>query len=190
VKISYNAPVTLSFALLSLVILILDGFSGQRVSGTYFAVYPTFDPSSVMSYVRLISHAAGHANWPHYIGNFTFILLIGPILEEKYGSRMLLEMMILTALVTGILNTLFFPNALMGASGIVFMLILLSSFTNFRAGEIPLTFILIAAIYLTGEIIAAFRDDHISQFAHIIGGACGGLFGFAQATRKQRGKSA
>jgi rhomboid protease GluP len=88
-------------------------------------------------------------------------------------------------LITGILNTIFFSTALMGASGIVFMLILLSSFTNIRSGEIPLTFLLIVVLFLAKEVISAFGQDNISQFAHIIGGICGSLFGFV-FTRTRR----
>jgi membrane associated rhomboid family serine protease len=113
------------------------------------------------------------------VGNFSFILLIGPILEEKYGSKMLLSLIFFTALVTGILNAVFFNNALLGASGIVFMMILLVSFANVQKGKIPLTFILVALLYLGQEVYQAVSSaDNISQFAHIIGGICGGIFGY------------
>ena len=98
------------------------------------------------------------------------------------------EMIVITALITSLANALFFNNALIGASGIVFMLILLGSFSNFRRGDIPLTFILVAAFFLGKEIIAAFGDDHISQFAHIVGGLVGAGFGFLLVGR--RGKKA
>ena len=58
-------------------------------------------------------------------------------------------------------------------------MILLSSFTNIKSGEIPITFILVVALYLVRELVNAFSPDQISQLAHIAGGACGGLFGFA-----------
>ena len=68
----------------------------------------------------------------------------------------------------------------LGASGIVFMMILLSSFTNIRSGEIPLTFVLVVLMYLTRRgSSGAFSRDSISQFAHIAGGLFGSLFGFA-----------
>jgi membrane associated rhomboid family serine protease len=120
----------------------------------------------------------GHANWTHLVSNFSVILLIGPILEEIYGSLALLLMILITALVTGVLNILFFPSNLLGASGVVFMMILLASFTNFSKGEIPLTFILILALYLGRELFTSFQDNRISEFAHIAGGFCGSLFGF------------
>ncbi len=178
-KLRYNSPVVLTLTLLSTAVLIVDSLVSGSFAETYFALHPSFDFGAVLSYVRLFSHVAGHANWMHLMANFSFILLIGPILEEKYGSKRILSLILITALVTGLLNVLFFGTGLMGASGIVFMLILLSSFTNIRAGEVPLTFILVVALFLTKEIISALGpEDNISQFAHVIGGVCGGAFGF------------
>ena len=62
-------------------------------------------------------------------------------------------------------------------------MILLASFTNFKRGEIPLTFILILVLYLGQEVMNFFRSDNISQFAHIAGGFCGSLFGFLRPVR-------
>jgi uncharacterized membrane protein YdcZ (DUF606 family) len=84
----------------------------------------------------------------------------------------------ITALVTGLFNVFFFSTGLLGASGIVFMMILLASFTNFKRGEIPLTFILVLALYLGRELANSFTRNNISEFAHMVGGFCGSLFGF------------
>ena len=67
----------------------------------------------------------------------------------------------------------------MGASGIVFMFILLVSFTNSKSGEVPITFILIAILFIGKEVMQSLQNDQISQFAHIIGGVLGSFFGFA-----------
>ena len=65
-----------------------------------------------------------------------------------------------------------------GASGIVFMLIVLSSFTSVKQGEIPLTALLVLGLYLGQEIINGLTSlDSISQITHIIGGAMGFIFG-------------
>jgi membrane associated rhomboid family serine protease len=141
---------------------------------------PWTNPLSVMT---LFTHVLGHASLEHLIGNLTFILLVGPIVEEKYGDMQTLFMMLVTALATGILNVLFFRSGLMGASGIVFMFILLVSFTNSKSGEIPITFILIAILFIGKEIIQSLQNDQISQFAHIIGGICGSIFGFINRPR-------
>jgi membrane associated rhomboid family serine protease len=111
------------------------------------------------------------------------ILLIGPRLEALYGSLSMLLMIALTALVTGVLNALLFPANLLGASGLVYMMILLASFTNFSKGEIPLTFILILVLYLGRELFNSFSQNNISEFAHIVGGFCGSLFGFFRVPR-------
>lgn len=190
-RLTYNAPVILTYTLICTIITGLDttvfmsstpGMAGG-LSQMLFTVYPFGFPEmslyNPLTYFRLFSHAMGHAGWEHLVGNFTFILLLGPILEEKYGSQKLLMMMFVTALSTGILNAMLFNNALLGASGIVFMLILLISFTNTAKGTIPLTFILIAFLFLGKEIYGALAvENRISEFAHIIGGIFGGIFGY------------
>jgi membrane associated rhomboid family serine protease len=182
-KVTYNAPVTLTFALISTLVLVLDQLTGSALTSRFFSIGGSMNWSNPIDYLRLFTHVIGHANWTHLLSNFAFILLLGPILEEKYGSTSFLVMILITALVTGLLNVLLFSTGLLGASGVVFMTILLVSFTNFRKGEVPLTFILVVLLYLAREIIAAFQDDNISQFAHIAGGFCGSLFGFFRPRR-------
>ncbi len=182
-RIRYNAPVTLTYAIVCTVVLAVDMMSGRALTPTFFSIGPSLDTGNPLEWLRLITHVIGHVDWTHLMSNFAFILLIGPILEEKYGSRGLFIMMLLTALATGVMNVLFMSTGLLGASGIVFMMILLVSFTNIRSGDIPLTFILVVALYLTREIIASVREDSISQFAHIVGGVCGSLFGFIRPGR-------
>jgi membrane associated rhomboid family serine protease len=194
-RIKYNAPTVLSFAFVSALVLLL--------SQTLFRFYPlrelwfsvsgrgSFDPARARCWITLVTHAAGHADWSHLISNFMVILLIGPILEEHYGSPRLLIMILITALVTGLLDVLFFTTGLLGASGVVFMMILLASFTNFTAGEIPLTFILILILYLGREVLNSFTSNNISEFAHIVGGLIGGLFGFlGPGAGKKKAKAA
>lgn len=177
-RISYNAPVVLTFALVALAFFIFP--DGLR---KYFVAYPTLDYGTP-SYTGLVGHIVAHANWQHYLGNFMLILLLGPLLEERFGSTPLLVMIGVTALVTGVVNVAISDSALVGASGIVFMMILLASTANIRQGEIPLTFIAVAVIYLGGELVRAFDNDQISQMGHLIGGVTGAAFGFLSARAK------
>lgn len=186
IRLRYNSPVILTFTLVATAVLVIDTLTAGAASYAAFTVFPTPDFRNPLTYFRLFSHVIGHADWTHLMSNFAFVLLIGPILEEKYGSLRTLSMMAVTALVTGVLAALVFRTALRGASGIVFMLILLGSFTNSRQGEIPLTFILVVILFLAREVINAVAvRDNVAQFAHIAGGLCGGAFGFA-ATRSTR----
>ncbi|MCL1817921.1 MAG: rhomboid family intramembrane serine protease [Spirochaetaceae bacterium] len=193
-RIRYNAPVTLTFTLVCLAILLMDLFAHTSFTATIFSIpgKGSFDFANPFHYIRLFTHAMGHMSFAHFIGNFSFILLLGPILEEKYNSFTLLFMMAITALVTGLLNVLVFPTGLLGASGIVFMMILLASFTNIGHGDIPLTFLLVLAIYLSSEISNSFDKSNVSSFAHLAGGICGSLFGFIKprVTRRLPAKAA
>jgi membrane associated rhomboid family serine protease len=179
-RIRYNSPVILTFAVICSVVMAIGTFMPGFVSA-FFTVPGNQQGFNFLSLdlVKLFTHAIGHFDWAHLLGNFSFILLIGPILEEKYGSWPLLLMMCITAGVTGALNVLFFSSGLLGASGVAFMMILLISFTNIKYGEIPLTFILVCFLFLGKEIWAAlFEINKTSEFAHIIGGVTGSLFGF------------
>lgn len=173
-RISYNAPFVLTFTLVCVGIR----FLGDAFTNTFFTVGGTMNMANPLDYFRLVSHAAGHGNWDHLIGNFSLILIIGPALEEKYGTGQLAIMSLVTALVTGVLNILFLDTGLLGASGLVFMMILLASFANFKSGTIPLTFILVLVFYLGNEVYNTFKNDNISHFAHILGGLAGSVFGF------------
>lgn len=177
VKISYNSKVVLTFSLIAVIVWFLDYFfSGFTLK--YFAVRSTMDCKSILDWVRLVSHVLGHANWDHVAGNLTFMLLLGPSLEEKYGGPKIFVMIFATALVIGIVNIMFFSNILLGASGIVFLFIVLSSFVGENDGTIPVALILVVIIFLGKEIAASFTQDNVSQLAHILGGVMGIFFGF------------
>ena len=177
--IRFNSPVILSFALLSLAALILDSVTGGFTTSELFCVYRS-SLSDPFTYVRFFGHVLGHADYGHYMSNMLLMLLVGPALEEKYGSKTLLWIIAITALVTGLVNFIFFPGtALLGASGVVFMMIVLSSFTEMKKGGIPVTLILVVIFYLGGEIMDGLHgSDSVSQLTHIVGGLCGMVFGF------------
>ncbi len=180
-RISYNAPVVLTFAIAAVVAFVVT--QTVHPAQAWFVAYPRL--GDVHSYVGLFSHILGHASWEHLLGNFMLILLIGPILEERHGSMTLLFMILVTALMTGLATVLFSSGFVMGASGVVFMMILLASLANVRGGEIPLTFLVVALIYMGGEIVHSFRSDGISHMAHLVGGAVGAGFGFLGARPKK-----
>ena len=133
-----------------------------------------------MTYLRFVTHIFGHSGWSHFIGNASYLLLLGPMLEEKYGSGKILEIIAFTAVVTALFNYIFFwHTGLCGASGIVFSFIILASFTGFKEGEIPLTFILVAVIFIGQQVYEGiFLHDDVSNISHIIGGLVGSVIGY------------
>ena len=188
-ELQYNSPVILTFFLLSLLVLLLDDWTDGWSTMHLFCVYRSSlkDP---LFYVRLLGHVLGHANWDHFLNNMLLLLVIGPPMEEKYGSKPLLGGMVFTALVTGILQCLLFPRTgLLGASGIVFMLIMLSSLAGFSGG-IPVTMLLVAALYFGQQVYdILFVHDNVANFMHIVGGVCGTAFGYYYAIHRRKPKT-
>lgn len=184
-KISFNSPVILGFTLICFAALILNTITGGLANRLLFSVYRS-SMLNPLTYIRFIGHIFGHSGWQHFIGNIMLILVIGPLLEEKYGFRNILTVILSTALITGIIHFMFFPHTmLLGASGVVFALILLSSFVSIKEGEIPMTFILVTVIYIGQQIFEGiFVNDNISNLTHIIGGITGAGMGYALNKRK------
>ena len=185
-KIVLNSPVVLTFTLICVIALIVGAITKGSSTRLIFSVYRS-SLRSPMTYVRFFGHVFGHANLSHLAGNLMMILVIGPMLEERYGSGSMVVMILLTALVTGVIHFIFFTSsALLGASGVVFAMILLASMTGIRDREIPLTFILVTVLYLGQQIYEGiFVSDNVSQLTHIIGGIVGAVFGYL-VNRKRR----
>ena len=178
-RLSYNAPAVLTFALLCVGAQLLSLLTAGASNNAVFSVYRSslLDP---LTYLRLFGHVLGHAGWSHLINNLLFILILGPMIEEKYGTSNTVFIMLATALVTGIVSMVFFPHVrLLGASGIVFAFILLASITGSADGGVPLTFILVALLYLGQQLWTGLTvRDNISQLTHIVGGLVGAGLGF------------
>ncbi len=183
-KIEFNAPVTISFSVIAFLALIFGYATLGQSTKMLFTCYQTAwtDP---MQYVRLFTYIFGHKDITHFVNNFTTIILLGPMLEEKYGSKDLAGMIVVTALIGGLVNVLFTTTGVLGASGIVFLFIILCSCTSVSDGKIPLTLVLVVAIYIGQEILTGLTvNDNISHLGHIVGGVCGIAFGLFY----QRGK--
>ena len=174
----YNSVLILSFFFISFIVLILKYITLGKSNDILFSTYKSslYNP---LTYIRMFTHILGHGDWKHFSNNFLYILLIGPMIEEKYGTNNLLIMILITAGVTGIINFIIGRKKILGASGIVFMMIVLSSFVNIQTGKIPITLILIFIFYIVNEILdGLFKNDKVSHLGHIIGAICGGIFGF------------
>ena len=187
IGISFNAPVILGFAAVCVIAQILNIVTGGASNRAVFSVYGAslLDP---LTWVRCIGHVFGHADWNHLIGNLMYILILGPMIEEKYGARNTAIIILATAAVTGIISMIFFPRImLLGASGVVFAFILIGSITAKEDRKIPVTFILVALLYIGQQIWQGVTQrDSISQMSHIIGGITGSVLGFTLNVRQHK----
>ena len=174
---NYNSYVTLTMFFVSLVALAIDYITkGNAVK----YVFSTERASLLnpLTYIRFFTHILGHRDWQHFSNNYLKILLLGPLIEEKYGSLNFLIMILITAFVTGIVNYIKGNSRLKGASNISFMLIVLSAFVNMTENKIPLTLVLIILFYIIDEVKNIRKKDNIAHYGHITGAICGAVFGF------------
>ena len=175
-KITFNAPFSILFSMVAVAVYFL--FQHDGTIPRIFKLHGDFDLLNWKWYISLVGYTMGHGSISHLIGNISVILLIGPFIEKRWGTNRVFLMVSITGLVTALVHITFFDNGLIGASGIVFMMIVLSSLIDLRSNQIPLTFILIVLLFLGQEVMSSFTEDKISQFAHISGGIIGAIFGF------------
>ena len=186
-RLSFNAPATLVFTALCVAVWLAGKLTGGKSTLAAFSVYRAslLDP---LTYARCFTHVLGHAGGNHLLGNLMYILLLGPMIEEKYGTKNVVIVILTTAAVTGVIHMLFFSRTiLLGASGVVFALILMSSVTVREDRTIPVTFILVALLYLGQQVWQGITvKDNVSQITHVAGGAVGSVMGFLLSRRQNK----
>ena len=85
-------------------------------------------------------------------------------------------MLLITSLVIAFYNIIFTNCSILGASGNVYMLIVLSSFANISDGKIPITVLLIFIFYIISEVkkkVLSGRKDKTYHDGHLLGAVCG-----------------
>ncbi len=180
ITLKYNAPVTLTFALLSLLALALGELTDGWTTQNLFCFYKS-SLSDYLTYPRAILHVLGNTSLTTCTGNVIVLLVIGPAAEDRFGSAKVLTAVLLTAIAGALIMWFLFPDAtLMGASGVLFMMMVLASFASMRGGAIPITLILVLILYLGSEVVQAISGQAgLQELTHIAGGVVGTLLGFA-----------
>ena len=180
ITLQYNAPVTLTFALLSLLALALGELTDGWTTQNLFSVYKS-SLTDYLTYPRFLLHVLGNTSLTTCTGTIIILLVVGPAAEERFGSAKVLIAVLLTAIGTGLVMWFLFPDSvLMGSSGVLFMMMVLASFASMRGGAIPITLILVLILYLGSEVIQALSGAAgLQELTHIVGGAVGVLLGFA-----------
>ena len=177
--LGYNYLVILSFFFISLMVLIFNKITKGKANKMLFSS-GRGNIINPFTYIRMFTHVLGHSNFNHFRNNFLYILLIGPMIEEKYGSYNLIIMILITSFVTALVNIICSKKTIiLGSSGITYMMILLSSLVNIESGKVPITLILIFLFYIVGEIRDGInKRDKVSHMSHIVGSICGFIYGF------------
>ena len=172
VYFEYNSVVTLTYFFVCFVVLILNYLTSGKSKDWFTCKRRSI--LSIKTYICLITHAIGHADWDHFSRCFLMTFLMGPLIEEKYGSTTFLVMLLVTAVITGLVNIVFTTRGCIGSTCIVYMLIALSSCVNLRENKIPLTLVMIMIFYVVDEIrkLIFKKNDGISHIGHVTGAIC------------------
>lgn len=152
-----------------------------------------FDFFSPADYLKIILYAFGHSDVQEFFANLAILLLLGPVLEERYGSKMIALMTGISTLVTGVLCVSLSPISLSGSSQIVFMMIFLTFLTERNRRSIKISWLALLCVYIFLEISVNLESKVIFEKEHsmaavflikntpilfyIIGGSAGGIFG-------------
>ncbi len=197
IKLSYDAPVTLTFVIATLLLFVINSFLCKGKLTTLILSAPTssvgelpFEVSSPLSYLRLFFYVFGASSGNMMITNLIFILLLGPAMEERYGSVVIGIMIIVSAVFAGVLNACFCQKMLQGPISIVFMMVFLNAFMSFSKKKVPLCFVIILILFVCREIFEQNANGIIGLISSLAGGLCGSLFAFlaspkARAVKKQ-----
>ncbi len=208
-KIDNDSPVTVCLALLLLLAFALDSFAlngkllasiltcpGGKLSS------PSFNFSSGADYIKLLLHVFGSSSWTPAFVNSLFVLLLGPELEERYGSPVFALMLAVSSLVTGVLNACLSPSPVFGASCAIFTMIFLTGMTDLAKKRIRISWILVFSFYIVYQLYSVYSGSDVRlsssgngfllfmkknavTFISLAGGICGSLFGFLVSPKKR-----
>jgi membrane associated rhomboid family serine protease len=194
-KFHYDSPVMITFAIITLFVFILDTFALKGKLKAMWLVTPTaadgqfpFAFSDFPSILRLFIHVFGYSQNEILICNLIFILLLGPQMEERYGSVIIGIMIFVSSLFSGVLNACFCKNAVCGAEPIVFMLILLWTMMQLSRSKISASAIAVIALFITMLVFRKNPNGVVGLVVIAAGGLCGSLFAFLTSPKAHKAK--
>ena len=192
-KFSYDAPVTLSFVIISALLFLLSNYiikngalAGILASPTSQAGSLPFIVKAPLSYLRLFLYVFGSDEVTNYITDILIILMLGPAMEERYGSVIIGIMLFVSALFSGVLNASFCAESLIGPVPLVCMMTFLTAFMSFSNKTVPITFI--ATIIAFGYLAINSGMGALRFIICIAGGLCGSLFAFLTSPKVKAAK--
>ena len=184
-KFSYDAPVTITFSLVCIIVYLLDTFLLKGYLSNNILCSPTcsggvlpFSFKEVLSYPRLILYVFSSPSIEILLSNLIFILLLGPSMEERYGSVVIGIMIAFSSLFSGVLTACFSLVSLRGAAPVVFMMIFLNAFMAFSKKKFPMSFVMVLGMFIAVEIISKGNSGLVSVLINVAGGLCGSLVAF------------
>ena len=194
-KFVYDAPVMLTFALAVLVIFVLDTFVVKGKLAEKWLLSPTsaegslpFAFSDFTSIFRLFLHVLGGRDIPFLICNLIFILLLGPEMEERYGSVIIGIMIFVAALFSGVLNACFCKIPVSGSEPVVFMLILRCAMMHLSRSTVSASALVVIILFAVMLVLRKNPNGVVGVVITLAGGLCGSLFAFLTSPKARKAK--
>jgi membrane associated rhomboid family serine protease len=115
-------------------------------------------------------------------------LILSPGLERRLGFGRYMLCLAGTAVFVGLGHIAFgSQNSILGgASGWVFMMIILATFAGNEPGTVSIPTILVGVMYAGQEIGGALGPGNVSHLAHLLGGVCGLAAGMVGLVRDEK----
>ncbi|MFH1917047.1 MAG: rhomboid family intramembrane serine protease [Nanoarchaeota archaeon] len=137
----------------------------------------------------LITSMFLHADPTHLIFNMYALLVFGPLIEQKIGTRRFVFIYFLSGILASVISTFFYERAL-GASGAIMgilgvTIMLLPHLQVLFFFFIPMSLRTAGIIFAAIDIFGIFVPSGIANIAHIVGLGTGLLYGW-HLLRKKR----
>ena len=113
-RVTVNAPFSILFSIAAIALYFL--FQADGTIPRMLILQGEFDFSNWQWYISLIGYTMAHGSIEHLIGNISIILLVGPFVEKRWGTKRTAIMAGLTALLTALVHIIFWDHRLIGAS--------------------------------------------------------------------------
>lgn len=194
-KFSYDAPVSQTFVIITVAIFLLDLLVFKLKLNTSYLIAPTsaagnlpFSLKEPLSWVRLLFYIFGGTDKALLFTNLLFVILIGPTMEERYGSIIIGLMFFVSAMFTGVLNVCACKFGISGCSSVVFMLLILNALMFFTKKTVSATSITMILLFVCREFFIQNPNGIAGTLITLAGGLCGSLFAFIASPKARAAK--
>lgn len=200
-KIHFDSPFITIFAVLAFVVFMLDTFAleGKAVQ-TIFSCpgskgFDTFNFSNPLSYFRLIFHILGNQVPLIFLTSLLTIFFMGPQMEKRYGTVILILMTSIAALVSGALNACLCSKTSFGCESMIFLLIFLCTVDSILKKHLDISNLLAYVVYISfviyngRENLGSIPQSILYATVSLIGGVCGGILGFFVVPKVEKPKT-
>ena len=177
----------LSLIILNVIIFIMQATIGRGFTESFMLI-----PSDILTRPWIIITSMFlHGSFNHLLFNMYALLIFGPLLEQRIGSRKFLYMYIVSGIVAALGFSAFYTTPELGASGAIMgmlgvLIILMPDLQLLFFFVIPMSLRTAGIIWIVIDIIGIFLPNGIANLAHLFGMGYGLFYGMGLKKQKKR----